>query len=123
MITTYTCIVCPNSCEITVTLDKTNAITKVTGNLCPKGDAYVRQEIIDPRRTIATSVRVRGGVLPLASVRLNKAVPKDKIFAVMAAIKDLTLDAPVQTGDVAIANILGLGSDVIVTRSVAQQRR
>ncbi len=30
----------------------------------------------------------------------------------------VTLDAPVQMGQVAIPNVLGLGSDVIVTRNV-----
>jgi len=36
----------------------------------------------------------------------------------MAVIKQARLKAPVSAGQVAIANVLGLGSDVIVTKNV-----
>ena len=114
---TFTCIVCPNGCEIDAEYEGANVLS-VTGNLCPKGRAYVTQELTDPRRTIATSVRVTGGTMPLASVRLTKAIPKDKIFDVMMEIVRHTLAAPVRIGDVVVSNVLGLGSDVIVTRNV-----
>ncbi len=118
MIQKYTCIVCPNGCDIEVEINDAKQVEKVTGNLCPKGEEYVRQEIVDPRRTIASSVLVEGGSLPLASVRTTQAIPKDKIFEVMEAIKKVTVQAPIQAGTVVIANVLGLGSDVIVTRTV-----
>ena len=76
------------------------------------------QELIAPMRNIATSVLVTGGELPLASVRLTKPIPKDRIFDVMAEIRKVHLNAPVIEGEVVIANVLGLESDVILTRSV-----
>jgi CxxC motif-containing protein len=118
---TFTCIVCPNGCEIDAEYEGTNVLS-VTGNLCPKGKAYVTQELIDPRRTIASSVRVLGGTMPLASVRLNRPVPKDRIFDVMAEIRRKTLQAPVRIGDVVIENVLGLGSDVLITKNVEKER-
>ncbi len=114
---TFTCIVCPNGCEIDAEYEGTNVLS-VTGNLCPKGRTYVTQELVDPRRTIATSVRVTGGALPLTSVRLTTAVPKARIFDVMREINRKTLDEPDSIGDVVISDILGLGSDVIVTKNV-----
>ena len=114
---TFTCIVCPNGCEVEAEYEGTTVLS-VTGNLCPKGKAYVTQGLVDPRRTIATSVRVEGGSLPLTSVRLTKAIPKDRIFDVMAEINRQTLTAPVHIGDVVIADVLGLGSDVIVTKHI-----
>ena len=114
---TFTCIVCPNGCEIEAEYEGTE-VRSVTGNLCPKGKKYVTQELVDPRRTIATSVRVTGGALPLASVRLTSPIPKDRIFDVMAEINRQTLTAPVHIGDVVIADVLGLGSDVIVTKHI-----
>lgn len=116
---TFTCIVCPNGCEIDAEYEGSRVIS-VTGNLCPKGKTYVTQELVDPRRTIATSMRVDGGELPLASVRLTRPIPKDRIFDVMAEINRHSLTAPVAIGDVALPNILGLGSDVIVTKNVAR---
>ena len=114
---TFTCIVCPNGCEIDTEYEGTQVFS-VTGNLCPKGKTYVTQELADPRRTIATSVRITGGVLPLASVRLTNAIPKDRIFDVMAEINRQVLAAPVKIGDVVIHDVLGLGSDVIVTKNI-----
>ena len=69
---TFTCIVCPNGCEVEAEYSGTQVLS-ISGNLCPKGAAYVTQELVDPRRTIATSVRVEGGELPLTSVRLTGA--------------------------------------------------
>ncbi len=115
-----TCIVCPNGCDITVQLGEDGTLLSMEGQLCPRGEGYVRQELTDPRRNIATSVLVTGGVLPIVSVRLTDMIPKARIFDVMAAINEKTLEAPVSMGDVVIADVLGLGVDVIVTKHVAR---
>ena len=114
---TFTCIVCPNGCEIDAEYEGTRVL-HVAGNLCPKGKTYVTQELTDPRRTIASSVRVLGGELPLCSVRLTQPVPKARIFDVMREIDRVELKAPTRIGDVVIPNVLGLGSDVIATKNV-----
>lgn len=115
----FLCIVCPNGCEISAEYED-GKILSVSGNLCPKGREYVTGEITAPRRTISTSVRVLGGELPLASVRLTKPVPRERIFDVMREIGKRTLTAPVAAGAVLIPDVLGLGSDVIVTKSVGK---
>ena len=117
MTRTYTCILCPNGCDITVE-HKGAEFRSCTGNLCPNGEKYVRQELSDPRRTIASSVAVENGELPLVSVRLTAPVPRDRIFDVMALIRTLRVEAPVRAGTVLAADILGLGSDLIATRNV-----
>lgn len=114
MLREFTCIMCPQGCDITVELDGTT----ITGNKCAKGEAYVTQEIENPMRNIATSVLIDGGELPLASVRLSNVIPKDRIFDVMAEIRRVELPAPVHEGDVAIHDVLGLGVDVIITKDV-----
>ncbi len=118
MTRTYTCILCPNGCEIEVTLENGD-IVSIKGNLCDKGRDYVGQEVLHPVRNIASSVLVCGGELPLVSVRLTAPVPKERIFDVMAEIKKQQLIAPVHRGQIVIQNVLGLGSDVIATKSVA----
>ncbi|MCI9584725.1 DUF1667 domain-containing protein [Clostridiaceae bacterium] len=115
----FTCIICPNGCEIQAETDQGSLIS-LTGHTCPKGEAYVKQELTDPRRNIATSVLVKGGELPLASVRLTSPIPKNQIFAAMEAIRKLSLTAPVNAGDVVLKGILGNDSDVIVTKSVSK---
>ena len=117
MLKNYTCIVCPNGCDITV--EAQNKIIKtIKGATCKRGEKYVEQELTDPHRTISTSIRLVGGELPLVSVRLSTSIPKEKIFNVMEVIKKSHLTAPVSAGQIVIENVLGLGSDVIVTKNV-----
>ena len=120
MLKEFTCILCPNGCDIQADLDDKNTIQSINGANCQGGISYVRQEITDPQRTISSSILVKGGALPLVSVRLTKPVPKNSIFHVMEQIKSVTLTAPVRTGDVILSNVLGLGSDVIATKDVEE---
>ena len=120
MIRDFTCIMCPRGCEITGELEEGKEPV-VTGNACPKGADYVRQELIDPMRNIASSVRITGAEEPVVSVRLNYPIPKSRIFDVMEEIRNAEVTAPVWIGDVVIKDVLGLGSDVIITKYVAKR--
>lgn len=125
MLREFTCIICPNGCEIAADIEKkedgSRQIRSIEGAACPKGRAYVEQELTNPQRNIATSVLVEQGVLPLASVRLTAPIPKDKIFDAMAEIRKCCLKAPVKAGTIVIHGLLGLDADVIVTKSVPVQ--
>lgn len=114
----FTCIICPNGCEITVETAG-EEIASCSGALCKRGEEYVKQELYDPRRNIATSVLVENGDALLVSVRLTSAISKARIFDVMNEIKKVRLAAPVMIGRVVIKNVLGLESDIIATRKVA----
>ncbi|MCD7908453.1 MAG: DUF1667 domain-containing protein [Clostridium sp.] len=115
---TFTCILCPNGCEIEADYEGVE-IRSIEGNLCPKGRDYAIQELVKPMRNIATSVLLEGGELPLASVRLDRPIPKGKIFEVMEEIKKKRLKAPVAIGDVVISDVLGTGANVIVTKNIS----
>jgi CxxC motif-containing protein len=117
MIREYTCILCPNGCEIEACIEGTS-ILDMQGAACKRGKEYVEQELVNPQRNIATSVSVEGGVLPLVSVRLTKAIPKDDIFDVMYEIKKVKLTAPIKMNQIIIENVLNLNSDVIATKNV-----
>ncbi|HIQ73439.1 MAG TPA: DUF1667 domain-containing protein [Candidatus Cottocaccamicrobium excrementipullorum] len=117
MLREFTCIMCPQGCDIQVEV-KEGKVVSISGNKCPRGKEYVTQEVVNPMRNIATSVLVEGGELPLASVRLTRPIPKDRIFDVMNEIKKVSLPAPVKEGQIVIPNVLGLGSDVMITKTV-----
>ena len=119
MIKKYTCIVCPNGCEIEAKIEG-KTVLKIDGAICTRGSEYVEQEIINPQRNIASSVYVYGGVFPLVSVRLSNAIPKERIFDVMNEIRKVKLTAPVKMNQVVIENVLNLGANVIATRIVTQ---
>ena len=56
-----TCIRCPMGCQLTVTIDGENV--SVSGNTCPRGEDYGKNEVINPIRTVTSSIRVEGGRL------------------------------------------------------------
>lgn len=119
-----TCIVCPNGCTLQLDYEIREGkpvLKKVTGNLCSRGEEYARQELLAPKRTIASSVLVEGGELPLVSVRTRGAIPKEQIFPVMEEIRKCQVKAPVRAGTVLIPNVLGLGADVIATKTVEKR--
>lgn len=118
MLKAFTCIVCPNGCEIQASLTEDQKLDHVTGNQCEKGEDYVRTEIENPVRTVTSTVLVRHGELPLASVRLTRPIPKTMIFRVMEMIRRITLEAPVREGEIIISNILGTDSHLIATKTV-----
>lgn len=115
-----TCICCPMGCALTAQMEN-GEVTSVTGNTCPRGDAYARKELVSPTRIVTSTVRLEGGELPVVSVKTAQDIPKDKIMECMEAIKKTVLQAPVRIGDVAVPDVAGCGVDVIVTKDVAQK--
>lgn len=111
------CITCPVGCALEVTHEGTTVID-VTGNACKKGIAYAEGELTDPRRMVATTVKVRGGLHPLVPVYTAAPVPKPKIFDLLAALRKVELAAPVHLGEVVLADALGTGVDVVASRDM-----
>jgi CxxC motif-containing protein len=101
---------------LTVELED-GAVTSVTGNTCKRGDLYARKEVTNPTRIVTTSVPVIGSdVERMVSVKTVTDVPKDKIFPVMEALRDVQVLAPIQVGDVIVANVCDTGVDVVATK-------
>ena len=119
MKTSFTCIVCPVGCSLQVE-EQDGKVLNISGNRCPKGHGYALQEMTAPVRNIATSIRIKGGELPLASVRLSAPIPKKDIFRGMEEIRKVTIHAPVHIGDVAVRHLLGTEVDVVVTKNVLE---
>lgn len=112
-----TCIGCPLGCAITVTMDG-STVTAVTGNTCPRGDAYARKEVTNPTRIVTSTVRVNGGIYPMANVKTASDIPKGRIFDCVNALKDITVNAPLKIGDVVLSDVAGTGVDIIAARNV-----
>jgi len=110
-----TCIVCPIGCPLRVTVVPGNDV-RVEGALCQRGVEYARQEIVEPRRIVMTVVRVRGGDLPVVSVKTSAPIPKECIEKVMMATASLEVEAPLEVGSVVLEDICG--AKLVATRSV-----
>ena len=118
---TFICIACPVGCEIEARIDESGegpVILEIAGANCIHGRTYVENELKNPMRIVTSSVRVTGGNMPITSVRLTAPVPRNKMMDVIEELRKIRLTAPVSIGQIVIQDILGLGSDVIVTKPV-----
>ena len=110
------CITCPKGCTLEVTHDGQTIIQVNQG--CKRGKEYVQRELVDPRRMVATTVRVKNGRHPLLPVTTAAPFPKPLIFNLMAELRKLRLAAPVKMGQVVLSDALGTGIDVIASRDI-----
>lgn len=107
------CIICPRGCHLTVD-DELN----VSGNTCPRGAVYAKQELTHPTRTLTSTVPVVSKTEAMLPVKSNKPLPKEKIFDAMEVINKTCVKAPIKIGDVVIKNIFGLDVDIVATKNI-----
>ena len=119
--TTYTCIVCPRSCRITVT-GEPGAVAGnlvVSGEGCRRGRDYVLAEHTHPVRTLTTTVAITGAPLRRLAVQSTAPVPRELLRECLAQVNAVQVTAPVRMGDVIVADVCGTGVDVVAARDVA----
>lgn len=112
-----TCIVCPMGCSLTI--QEQDGELLVTGNRCPRGEQYAKQEVTTPMRNISSTVRVHNGILPVVPVKTDREIPKDKIHDIMALINTVEIDAPVQCGQCILPHLFGSSANIVATRDLA----
>lgn len=108
-----TCIVCPRGCRLKID-DELN----VTGNSCPRGAQYAKDELTNPKRMITSFVRVKNRQDCVCSVKTSTSIPKGMIFEVMEEINRVGVNAPTHIGDIAIKDVLGTGADIVITKNI-----
>ncbi len=118
-----TCIICPMGCLMEVsTKDNENEIevTSVKDNACPRGETYAKKELINPTRTLTTTIAVYGGESSLVPVKTDGEVPKARLMNCMEIIRRKSIKAPVKRGDILIRDILGSGVNIIACADIAK---
>lgn len=109
------CTCCPKGCHLQV--DENNGY-QVTGNACPNGVAYGKEELTHPTRILTSTVRAVGGLHPRCPVKTSQPVPKERMFEVMAALDGVVLQTPVRVGQVVVHDVCGTGVDIVATRNL-----
>ena len=113
--TNIICITCPKGCHLTI--DEANDYA-VTGNDCPRGEIYGRNELLHPVRVVTSTVRVEGADIPRLPVKTDRPLPKEKMMDCMALLDTITAQAPIQVGTVLAANILGTDVNIVATKTL-----
>ncbi len=113
----YTCINCPMSCEVTLE-EFDDGTIKVTGNTCPRGEEFAKNEYTNPMRMLTTTVKIDNGNVRRLPVISDGELPKSKMKDCLAYLYGLDVKAPVSIGTVIAENICGTGVNMIASRAV-----
>ena len=117
-LSSHICLCCPRGCEMHV-VSEGHKVLSTVGAACSRGINYAEQEIVDPRRFIATTVPIAGALASKMPVKISKPLPKDKLVLAAAEIQKVRLVAPVSIGTVLIKDLLGEpGCDVVTCRTL-----
>lgn len=108
------CICCPKGCHLKVNINE----NKVEGNGCKRGAEYSINEITNPTRVVTSTARIINGVLPVVPVKTSKPIPKGLNFKCINEINKITIEAPVNLGDILIKNVLNTGADIIACKYI-----
>lgn len=115
------CINCPMGCRLEVQMED-SAVQSVTGNICPRGEQFARQEAVDPLRVLTSLMRIEGRENPF-SVKTSAPVPKRILFDCVHQIFANPVSPsrlPIHAGDVMIADVCGSGVDIISTQEILE---
>lgn len=116
--TSYLCIGCPLGCRLEVEENEQHEVVEVRGHNCKKGERFARQEHVDPRRMLTTTVAVHGGRLARLPVRTADTIPKDLVMPLCVALRSVEVEAPITIGEVVLPDALGSGVDVVASRDL-----
>lgn len=109
------CIACPIGCRLTVT-SRSEDDVEVSGNRCPRGDTYGKEEVLAPRRIVTATVPTRSASFPCVPVRTDKPVARGLIPQLLQTLYARTADLPVRQGEALIDDFHGVR--VLITRTL-----
>ena len=114
-----TCVHCPIGCKINI--ETIGGRLAVKGYRCRAGLDYAKEEFLNPKRMLTTTIVVKGGKIPLLPVRSREKLPKNILKEAVNLLSKLTVNAPVKKGDIIYKNICNTGVDIIASRSIASK--
>ena len=109
------CIGCPRGCRLEIEMEG-EKIT-VRGNSCPKGEAYAKQEMTNPRRVVTAVIHSTSPKIPWIPVKTSAPYPKAQIAPLLNRLYTMTVSVPIHCGDILLENVDGSGIHVVATES------
>lgn len=121
----FVCIQCPIGCLIKVKIPENfnpeiikDSSFIIEGNKCPKGKEYVQKEVINPERTITTTVATIFKNYPRLPVKTDKEVPLKDIFKYMKEINKIVVKDEVKIGTIIKNNLLDSEINLVATSNI-----
>jgi len=108
------CVACPKGCRLRVNREGETFVVSDQG--CKRGEEYAIQEMTDPRRMVATTVRLARGSHPLLPVYTSAPFPKAKIRQLLLELRKIEISEKVGMGQPVLSNALDTGIDILASR-------
>jgi CxxC motif-containing protein len=113
------CIVCPEGCPMHAEYEAASKkIISLEGYKCKRGIKFAEDEITNPLRLLTTTISIDSKIAQRLPVRSNISAPKDKIAAMIEAVKQIRAKAPVKMGEIIASDMLGTGVDILSSTTV-----
>lgn len=109
------CIICPRGCHLVV-----DENLNVSGNNCPRGEIYAKNELTNPTRTLTSTVKIISKKACRLPVKSEKPIAKNLLFNAMDEINKVTTKSPVRIGDIVIKNICNTGINIIACKTILE---
>jgi CxxC motif-containing protein len=109
------CIACPIGCRMSVAVQPDGDVA-VSGNRCPRGDVYGREEVSAPRRMVTAVVPTGFAAFPFAPVRTDRPLARAMVAPLLELLYSCTVGLPIRQGDVLIEDFHGVR--VLITRTL-----
>jgi CxxC motif-containing protein len=110
------CVACPKGCRLDVLRENGELLVNNAG--CKRGKEYAFAETTDPRRMVASTVRVENAPHPLVPIYTTEPFPKGRIQDLLKELREVKLQAPIKLGQIVLEDALGTGIDVVASRDL-----
>ncbi len=123
MIRKLICIACPLGCRLKVEYNEKEPKEeniKVSGNKCPKGEVYGKEEILAPKRVVTATAYIESKIQKRLPVKTSMPIDKNLIFNLLKDIYRLKLKPPIKIGDKIIKNYKNTGIDIVATYTLRE---
>ncbi len=119
------CISCPIGCRLEVEYDELTEKNsgnedqiKVSGNRCPRGITYGREEILAPKRVVTATAPIDSKIQSRLPVKTTGPILKAYIKPLLREIYGLKLSPPVEIGEILIENYRNTGINIVATMEI-----
>jgi CxxC motif-containing protein len=109
------CIVCPIGCRLEVALMPQGEVT-VSGNRCPRGETYGKEESLAPKRVLTAVVPTDSPAFPCVPVRTDLPLARALFPELLGRLYGMKASLPLRQGLTLIEDFHGV--KVLVTRTL-----
>jgi CxxC motif-containing protein len=109
------CIACPIGCRLEVAQPPGGEVL-VSGNRCPRGETYGKEELLAPKRVLTAVVPTDSYTFPCVPVRTDIALARSLFPELLGRLYGMKASLPLRQGRTLIEDFHGV--KVLVTRTL-----